>query len=431
MAPAKPEHNTTPWTPIFIAALTALLCGCVTKPPPSPVQSICDFAQEGVPNPSSKVRVPSATPVLLPIRLTDDGEFVSRCELTDALQELRAPGAHLAVIYIHGWKHDARANDTDRLHFKELLETLASSQARLPHPRHIVGVYIAWNGESVAVSGLDNLSFWGRKKASDLITHSAIVTKILSAIDGIERKRRKVDPQLGDVTVYIGHSFGARMLYSAVSQVLIHDVELSFPDTLEGYSGASVNQPLPPNANYSPIPGFGDLVILLNPAFEASFYKSFETLIRPGGSLETHGAREGFAPNQLPLMLTLSAKNDLATKIAFPIGQIVGLDPSQIRRTTLGNYKPALTHELTITSSTATPTPPSTSFWYDDFCAGTVCLKRIPDIAQTGDPFIVAQAPSEVINGHSGIWEAPLRSFLLGFISTVIDHRDAAPHTAP
>jgi hypothetical protein len=429
MGSKRIEHNTTPRIAIFIAAAMALLSGCVNKLPPSPVQSICDFAQEGVPDPSSKVRPSSEAAVLLPIRLTDDGEFVSRCELTDALQELRAPGPHLAVIYIHGWKHDARADDTDRIHFKELLEALASAQARAPHPRRVVGVYIAWNGESVAVGGLDNLSFWGRKKASDLITHSAIVTKILGAIDGIERKRRKVDPQLADVTVYIGHSFGARMLYSAVSQVLIHDVELSFPDTMQGYSGASVNPSLPPNVNYSPIPGFGDLVILLNPAFEASFYKSFQTLIRPGGSLDTHGAREGFAPNQLPLMLTLSAKNDLATKIAFPIGQVVGLDPSQIRRTTLGNYKPALTHELTVTSSSATtPTPPS--FWYDDFCAETVCLKRKSDIPQTGDPFIVAQAPPEIINGHSGIWATPLRSFLIGFISSVIDHRDAAPQAA-
>jgi hypothetical protein len=120
----------------------------------------------------------------------------------------------------------------------------------------------------------------------------------------------------------------------------------------------------------------------------------------------------------------------MATRIAFPIGQVVGLDPSQIRRTTLGNYKPALTHELTVTSPT-TATPTSPSFWYDDFCAGTVCLKRNPDIAQTGDPFIVAQAPPEIINGHSGIWEAHLRSFLIGFISSVIDHRDAAPQAAP
>ena len=425
MGSKRIKHNTTPWTASFAAVVIALVSGCVSKPPPSPVQSICDFAQEGVPDPSLKVRPSSESAVLLPIRLTDDGEFVSRCELTDALQELRAPGAHLAVIYIHGWKHNARATDTDRIHFKELLEALATDQARLPHPRRIVGVYIAWNGESVAVPGLDNLSFWGRKKASDLITHSAIVTKIISAIDGIERKRRKADPRLGDVTVYVGHSFGARMLYSAVSQVLIHDVELSFPDTLQGFSGASANPPLPPNVNYSPIPGFGDLVVLLNPAFEASFYKSFETLIRPGGTLDTHGAREGFAPGQLPLIVTLSAENDLATRIAFPIGQIVGFDPSQIRRTTLGNYVPALTHDLLITApAAATPTESASSFWYDDFCSGTLCLKRKPDIAQTGDPFIVAQVPPEVINGHSGIWQPPLRSFLIDFISALIEHRD-------
>ena len=95
-----------------------------------------------------------------------------------------------------------------------------------------------------------------------------------------------------------------------------------------------------------PIAGFGDLVILLNPAFEASFYKSFQTLIRPGGSADQAVPRESFAVTQEPLMSTLSAKNDLATRIAFPIGQTIAFDASTIRRTTLGNYQPALTHSL-------------------------------------------------------------------------------------
>jgi hypothetical protein len=405
------------------------LGGCVSQPPASPAQSVCRPDLEHVPDPSAKRRPSSDRPLLFPIRLTDDGEYVSRCELTDALQELRAPGAYLAVIYIHGWKHNAHLDDPDRLRFQALLNRLGDEQAllaarpRRPRPLRVVGLFIAWNGESVAVPVVENLSFWGRKKASDLIAHSATTTKIISAIDAVQQRRRALDPHIGDVTVYVGHSFGARMLYSAVSQVLIHNVESEFPDTLGGQVGVNLNQPLPPDARYGAIAGFGDLVVLLNPAFEASFYKSFQTLVRPGGSADAAIPRERFAPTQEPLMLTLSAKNDMATRIAFPLGQTIAFDASRIRRTTLGNYPPALTHSLDETAAGSTKAPGT--YWFDDFCSQSVCLRRDPQLPTTGDPFIVAQAPPSIIDGHSGIWGAKLQDFLVAFIGEVIRRRDA------
>ena len=64
-----------------------LTCGCVNGPPASPSQAVCQPSLEGVEDPSAKHRPSSTGPVIFPIRLTDDGEFVKRCELTDALQE--------------------------------------------------------------------------------------------------------------------------------------------------------------------------------------------------------------------------------------------------------------------------------------------------------------------------------------------------------
>jgi hypothetical protein len=406
-------------------ALLLALAGCVSKLPPSPIQSVCNFAAEGVTDPIAKTRPTEGGPPIFPIRLTDDGEYVSRCELTDALLELRAEGPHLAVVYVHGWKHDARPDDTDLKNFKSLLAQLSAAQGKLEHPRRVLGLYISWNGETISTPGLTNLTFWGRKKAADLIAHSAIVTKIISAVDGIELKRRRADPDLDDVTIYVGHSFGARMLYSAVSQVLIHQVEIAYPDTLQGRSGTNRNPQLPPPARYEPIAGFGDLVLLLNPAFEASFYRSFETLVRPGGKADPGLARERFSPQQQPLMVTLSAENDWATGLAFPIGQVLGLNFAQIRRKTLGNYPSALTHELLDAPPSATPPgSPPTGFWYDDFCAARVCLKRKPEVPETGDPFIVAQASSDVIDGHNGIWSVELQTFIVGLVAEVIQRHE-------
>jgi hypothetical protein len=217
------------------------------------------------------------------------------------------------------------------------------------------------------------------------------------------------------------------MLYSAVSQVLIHDVEFAFPDTMEGNAGVSQNSPEPPKLAYRHISGVGDLVVLLNPAFEASFYKAFETLVRPGGARANSDevARERFAADQLPLMLALSATNDSATKIAFPIGQAMALNWSDIRRTTLGNYSPAYTHTLTeIAQPGDVGAHQSANYWYDNFCAASICLVRVATVTETGDPFIVAQAPPSIINGHNGIWSDSLQTFLVDFISETVRHRE-------
>jgi hypothetical protein len=412
---------------VLVGLIGVLTAGCVSKLPASPVQSICDPIKEGAPDPTAKLRPSPDTPLIFPIRLTDDGEYVSRCELTDALLELRDAEAHLTVVYIHGWKHDARKDDTDLKHFGELLSALGAQQAGQAHPLRVVGLYIAWNGETNSAPVLTNLTFWGRKKAADLIAHSAAVTKIVSAVDTIEQRRREANPTLQEVTVYVGHSFGARMLYSAVSQVFIHNVARAFPDTLQGRAGVNVNTPLPPNVPYNSIAGFGRLVLLLNPAFEASFYKPFETLIRPGGRADGSVTREQFFPAQQPVMLTLSAQNDWATKIAFPIGQSVALNTSRIRRTTLGNYTPALTHALARSSGPEQSRSPPAQFWYDNFCAGGICLKRRPDIPETGDPFLVAQARPDIMNGHNGIWRPELRQFVIGFIGELVERSQQAP----
>jgi hypothetical protein len=76
------------------------------------------------------------------IHLTNAGEFVDRCELTNALYELnwdrQAPESKykvdfdenaprlpkLALLYIHGWKHNADENDDDRKYFRKLIEEL-------------------------------------------------------------------------------------------------------------------------------------------------------------------------------------------------------------------------------------------------------------------------------------------------------------------
>jgi hypothetical protein len=379
-----------------------------------------------VPNPSDKSRPSASSPTIFTIRLTDDGLFVKRCELTDALQEIRAPGPEFIVLYIHGWKHNADPNDPDRIHFQQLLNKLNDREGLNPK-RRIVGIYLAWNGNSVNTPVINNLTFWGRKKTADLIAQSAAVTKIVGAIEGIKKKRLLAVGRSEDVSMYIGHSFGARMLYSAVSQVMIHDVEFAFPDTMEGKRGIARNESVPVLKPYERVAGVGDLVVLLNPAFEASFYISFQTLLRSGSGKDS--AREIFAPQQDPLMLTLASEHDLATRVAFPIGQVISLNVSEIRRTTLGNYAPAVTHELSKKNmnhvSQATTGESLGNWWFDDFCSSDLCLVRKSNLPASGDPFVVARTSSDIIADHNDIWTDALENFLADFMSNIEKRRDS------
>ncbi len=107
------------------------------------------------------------------IRLTDDGEFADRCELTDAIYEIRNPRQpELIVWYIHGWKHNAKGNDSDLREFESLIKELVGQQEQLGESgRHVVGIYVGWDG-AVGPALLQNLTFWRRKRAADRISQS-------------------------------------------------------------------------------------------------------------------------------------------------------------------------------------------------------------------------------------------------------------------
>ncbi|MBR1164619.1 hypothetical protein [Bradyrhizobium elkanii] len=175
------------------------------------------------------------------IRLTNSGEFADRCELTNALYELNwdrsrpefsfgvrfDPNAprlpKLAVLYIHGWKHNADAADSDLQHFTELIQTLRKTHAG---KRYVVGIYVGWNADAPLWGPLENITFWVKKNNADRIAQSANVTFIFSAIGSIV----KADPRQQDQFIAIGHSFGARVLFSATAQPLVTAVEEAILD---------------------------------------------------------------------------------------------------------------------------------------------------------------------------------------------------------
>ena len=145
----------------------------------------------------------------------------------------------------------------------------------------------------------------------------------------------------------IGHSFGARILYTATSQVLLDEVQCQHP----GYKKGS----------YGVILGPAYLILLLNPAFEASMFTAMHSIRRPDWKWW-----EGIDPQQQPLLLTIATENDWTTGIAFPVGQRLEFATMSRHILTLGNYVDYVTHSL---KAKATSDRPSTNsaFWFDNF----------------------------------------------------------------
>jgi hypothetical protein len=294
---------------------------------------------------------------------------------------------------VHGWKHNASADDTDHISFTQLVDRLTHANAG----KQVLGVYIGWNGTSKLPpfnwNPFDNLTFWSKQTTADRIAQSAVTTKIVSSIASV----LSVGNSAANQFIAIGHSFGARMLFSATNQSMIYDIAKAHP----GYRGGT----------YQRIDGIANAVILLNPAFEAARYMAIDAVNR---------TEEKFSGDQLPLFLSISSDGDWATKTAFPLGQWLGYYRSAAQLTTLGNYTQYQTHSLREGASDKCGSTVLNDL-SEGFFANGICLAR--DFGnksranQLRNPFLVATTKSDIIKNHSDIWNEKFSDWLFAYIN--------------
>lgn len=372
-----------PWS-VVCALAVAFLAGCAslgtTQADLNPYE-----CPAGVPNDPARQPRPSPAPVVKTVELTDLGELVNRCQWTDVLYELQVKRPEVVLLYVHGWKHDGKDDDRDKIEFGDLVRKMTAAE-QAGRGRHVVGIYVGWPGATLRVPLLQELTYWSRQRAADRISQSAVVTKLIGAINSV---RQLAGHRAEDTIVLMGHSFGARILLTATSQLILFDVQMKHPGHRFG--------------TYRPVQGPADLIVLLNPAVEASAYTALDSVRR---------YQERINERQEPLMLTISTSNDLATRIAFPLGQALGLALHERQQTTLGNYEPYFTHTL----GPSQPVGPRPGLpWYDKFCRSGICLSRRDDDRQARNPFIVASTTEDVLDGHNGIWKPDFIQWLQEF----------------
>jgi hypothetical protein len=372
------------------------------------------------------------------IEFEENGRRQAPAQADEAIQEIQsaAEGA-IIVVFVHGWKHDGRICDGNLCCFREVLKFLANAEQKMATlhnnrpPRKIIGIYLAWRGASTDVSGLKELTFWSRKRKAQYIGSIGKASKVLVQIRDAYDRLNNCRHSKGNRLVLIGHSFGAALLFDAVKKTFEQNLKARHSN------GCMALGP--------EVSGFGDLVVLVNPAFEADRYESLLSLARSAGP---------YCPQQTPLLLTVAADNDTPTRVWFPVGQFLSAHFRARNRTTLGNFGDFQTHQLCAMDKAAAIGSSEASATEDCRCAANLKDPQIrplqdPDIGQLAGldlntlhdfglthlsakgeaspyfPFLVIHATPNVINGHNGIFSDRFVDFLLRFVGLSDDKKIA------
>lgn len=246
----------------------------------------------------------------------------------DALTQHLATGHHYVIAFVHGWRHDSRVGDANVAD----LRFYAAHAARFLRDRcstdpsacdmEVTAIYVGWRGARVDERGLidafgttlggflGNLSaaatLFDRKPVSEAIAPAAV-----SALRTIEMTLRRPGVDGGDrhnKLVVAGHSLGGNMLATGLKDDLLKAVAR--------HRFGTVLQPV-----------LGDLVVLINPASEATKWTEIQRAVwervavrtDTGTSAEEVARDNGLFPiGQPPVVLSVTAA------LAFPAG---GLRP--------------------------------------------------------------------------------------------------------
>ena len=354
--------------------------------------------------------------IRLVVEFDDQGASYHERQMEWLEEQLEAyAGRHpIILVFVHGWKHNARARDPNLLAIDTVLQQTAEAEAAVGSNRPVIGIFVGWRGLSFYAGWLTNLTFWNRKTAALRVA----LGSVRELFARLRRFRRQHDPE--SALVIVGHSFGGLIVYSAVAQAFVELALYSTEDHIE--------------------PSFANLVLLVNPAFEAARYMPVFTLIE----------RKAFA-RQPPVMISITGTNDNATGMAFPIGAWLGSiwEHGRTKRQkqavmhTMGHLPWMRTHRATFSPAAATTSAaaPSTTQlraervshdasyrnreqgWERHFAGGAVLTHLALD---PNNPFWVVEASPEIINGHNGIYQDPF----LGLMRTLVAEQLREPPDA-
>ncbi len=373
------------------------------------------------------------------VQVDDNGAFWDPeipARALDAIAQSARDTNTIVIVVVHGWHHNAAADDEYAVGFARSLQDIRhklddnvdGKPGIYRRSRQILtgsgdvnifGIYVGWRGMSLPMP-LDYITFWDRKNAAERVGDGDL-REFLLRLNGIYRTsyqdRKPSSPYMGMAS--IGHSFGAQVLFKAISSTL--EGELIEATT------ARPNFPVPGQELTKPLEGFGDIVILVNPALEAFQFERIRKL----------DAQLAYDRRQPPLLLVLSADTDVSRRLFFPAGRwVYRLVHSPVRDEqsdawshALGEYEPQRTHTITLLPERQA----SAASYYISDSPGGACeivnidLTNMPTIGRVRlepiagrhkpySPFLVAYGGKDLIDGHTGIFDKELHAFINDYI---------------
>ncbi|RZM18057.1 MAG: hypothetical protein EOO88_41705 [Pedobacter sp.] len=272
------------------------------------------------------------------VEFDDFGRLFNRAQLNQALASaekfasIKDPEGNglggVIVVYVHGWKHNAKNGDDDLDHFKDALQNVGELDEKvLGYNRRFMGIYVGWRGDSVTIPLVKNLTFWDRKITAHAVGNGAVfeLFKQLTVI------RNKYPTSR---LVIVGHSFGTAVVYSAMEHQILSEIIESPPGSSQEIDMEKLTKRW-------------DAIILVNSAFEA---------MQVRGQYAAARSRE-YAKGQLPYLIFVTSNADWATNYAFPAGRAFstifkkysdtdGVIGKEMNTTAIGHYIPFVTHQL-------------------------------------------------------------------------------------
>jgi hypothetical protein len=246
----------------------------------------------------------------------------------------------MVVTFIHGWKNNASPWDENHKKslygFKTILQQLA-----LEHPnREVVGVFIAWRGQSQTGDLFD--TYWNRRDAAVRIggpSMTEVMFRLMFATKGVQSppdpakgcQRSGLDPD--SFFMAVGHSFGARILEHAMAQPLIAMIleqKFQAEECARSWHDEHPGAPLLTWQFEAP----ADLIVFINPANDAFGTKSLiEAFKRSQFTVDRINVDDRYGPMiPGPLLISMTSDGDKATSLAMPIAQALSIPGIPLRQ---------------------------------------------------------------------------------------------------
>lgn len=180
---------------------------------------------------------------VLILELDDMGQLYDKSAIENSLRKIsRYKKKVLVVTFVHGWNHNASERKSGNLRsFSSYISRLQKKIRKNGKETIVVGIYIAWQGQRYAQPLQRFMTFFDRSAKSREIG-SGDIRIIYSKIDQYIKSNNNIS------VIHVGHSFGASVLFTALSSSMISNSEYS-------------SECLPNIA-----------IVMLNPAFEGKYY---------------------------------------------------------------------------------------------------------------------------------------------------------------